>query len=32
MGTHWLRYDIGVVWNVGKNIFVVTVQVNYLAY
>jgi hypothetical protein len=29
MGMHWLGYDIGIV---GKNKFVTTVQVNYLAY
>jgi hypothetical protein len=29
MGMDWLGYDIGMVW---KDTFVVTVQVNYLAY
>jgi hypothetical protein len=29
---HWHGYDIGVVGKVGKNPFVATVQVNYLAY
>jgi hypothetical protein len=29
MGMHWVGYDIGIV---GRNTFVVTVQVNYLAY
>jgi hypothetical protein len=29
---YWLGYDIGIVGEVGKNIFVVTLKVNYLAY
>jgi hypothetical protein len=29
---HWLGYDIGIVGNIGRNIFVATLQVNYLAY
>jgi hypothetical protein len=29
MGMHRLGYDIGIVWKVGKNTFVVTVQVYY---
>jgi hypothetical protein len=29
---HWLGYDIGIVEKVGRNTFVVTAQVNYLAY
>jgi hypothetical protein len=28
----WLGHDIGIVGNLGRNTFVVTVQVNYLAY
>jgi hypothetical protein len=32
MEMRWLGYDIGSVVKVGKNIFVVTVQGNYLAY
>jgi hypothetical protein len=32
MGMHWLRYDIGVAGKVGRNPFVVTEQVNSLAY
>jgi hypothetical protein len=32
MGMHWLRYDIGMDGKVGRNTFVLTEQVNYLAY
>jgi hypothetical protein len=31
MGMHWLGYDIGIAGKFGKNTFVVTKQVNYLA-
>jgi hypothetical protein len=32
MGMHWPGYDIGILGKVGRNTFVVTVKVNYLAY
>jgi hypothetical protein len=32
MGMDWLGNDIGIVWKIGKNACVATVQVNYLAY
>jgi hypothetical protein len=32
MGMHWLGYDVGIVGMVGKNTFVMTLQVNCLAY
>jgi hypothetical protein len=31
MGMHYLGYDIGINGKVGRNVFVVTVKVNYLA-
>jgi hypothetical protein len=32
MGMHWLGYNIGIIGKVGRNTYVVTVQVNYPAY
>jgi hypothetical protein len=32
MEVHWLGYDIGIVGKVGKSEFVVTMQVNSVAY
>jgi hypothetical protein len=29
---HWLGHDIGIVGNLGRNTFVVALQVNYLVY